>query len=133
MPIFNGDTITVQIMRANIISIGAAITAHVEAAYGSDAEKNALCVPIPAPMHDTDWPRGLLADLHTGKRWAADKALRRWIGEHRLSSFGSKSPDHPEAEAIARRISEARPRAEENLTRIVAALGERTAPRTLAD
>jgi hypothetical protein len=120
-PIFAGDRITIQMVRAQLVSISAATVAHVEAAYTDEAEKNALCQPIPAASTDVDWARCMLADLHNSKRWAADKPLRRWVSEHRLSGFGAK-PNDPEAEAIGRRIRDARPRAEANLTRLLAEL-----------
>jgi hypothetical protein len=119
--VFDGDTITLQLVRAQLVSISAATIAHVEAAYETEAEKNDLCRPIPPAVTDTDWARVTLADLRTAKRWSQDKALRRWVGEHRLSGFGSRRPTDPEAEAINRRIREARPRAEDNLARLLAA------------
>ena len=126
-PVFEGDTITLQLVRAQLVSISAATIAHVEATYENDAEKNDLCRPIPPAVTDTDWARVTLADLRTAKRWSQDKPLRRWVSEHRLSGFGSR-PTDPEAEAINRRIREARPLAEENLERLLAAahLGEKS-------
>ncbi len=118
-PIFDGDAITLQMVRAQLISISAATIAHVEAAYESDREKNDLCRPIPAANTDADWARTTLADLRTAKRWSQDRALRRWVGEHRLSGFGAR-PNDAEAADIQRRIRDARPRAEENLERLLA-------------
>ena len=121
-PIFAGDTITVQLVRAQLVSISVATIAHVEANYGSDEEKNDLCRPIPPAFSDIDWLRTTLADLRAAKRWSMDKPLRKWIAAHRLSGFGSRGVAHPEAESINARIRDARPRAEENLARLVAAL-----------
>jgi hypothetical protein len=118
-PVFDGDRITIQMVRAQLISISAATVAHVEAAYGDDAAKNALCQPIPAAATDTDWLTTTLADLRAAKAWAGDKELRRWVGAHRLSGFGSRGKDDPEAVSIARRLLEARPRAEANLMRLL--------------
>jgi hypothetical protein len=75
---------------------------------------------------DLDWLRLILADLRSGRRWGADKALRRWVSEHRLSGSGAGFADAgahgPEAERIRERLREARPRAEVNLARLVAEL-----------
>jgi hypothetical protein len=119
--IFDGERITIQMVRAQLISISAATVAHVEAAYGDDAAKNALCQPIPAAASDTDWLTTTLADLRAAKTWASDKPLRRWVSEHRLSGFGSRGKDDPEAVSIGRRLLEARPRAEANLVRLLEA------------
>jgi hypothetical protein len=123
-PIFAGDTITIQLVRAQLVSISVATIAHVEANYGSDEEKNDLCRPIPPAFSDVDWLRTTLADLHTAKRWSTDKPLRKWIANHRLSGFGSRGLGHPEAEGINARIRGGRPRAEANLTRLLAALDD---------
>jgi len=55
----------------------------------------------------------------------ADKELRRWIDQHRLSGTGF--PDtgvrsSPEGVRILERLREARPRAVANLTRLIAEL-----------
>jgi hypothetical protein len=123
-PIFAGDAITIQLVRAQLVSISAAAIAHVEANYGSDEEKNDLCRPIPPAFSDIDWLRTTLADLHTAKRWSADKPLRKWIASHRLSGFGSRGVGLPDADSINARIRDARPRAEANLTRLLAALDD---------
>ena len=74
-----------------------------------------------------DWLRLTLADLRSGRRWGADKALRRWVSEHRLSGAGAGAQDAsahgPEADRIRERLREARPKAEATLARMVAELG----------
>lgn len=122
-PVFEGDRITVQMVRAQLMSISAATIAHVEAAYEDEAQKNALCQPIPPASSELDWLRTTLADLRAAKSWAEDKPLRKWVGAHRLSGFGLKGKDDPEAPSIHRRILEARPRAEANLERLLAEAG----------
>jgi hypothetical protein len=110
------------------MSFSAAVIGHVEAAYNDDAIKNHLCVPIPTPDVTADWPRDMLADLRTGRRWASDKALRPWIAEHRLTGAGfatTGAAPGPEAAQIRERLQEARPRAEANLRRLVDGLDQR--------
>jgi hypothetical protein len=126
VPVFNGDRITIQMVRAGLICFSSAFIAHIEAAYGDEAEKNDLCLPMQVGSSDLDWLRLTLADLRSGRRWGANKALRRWMSEHRLSGSGAGSADEgahgPEAERIRERLREGRPRAEVNLARIVAEL-----------
>jgi hypothetical protein len=126
VPVFNGDRITIQMVRAGLICFSSAFIAHIEAAYDDEAEKNDLCLPMLVASSDLDWLRLTLADLRSGRRWGANKALRRWMSEHRLSGSGAGSADAGahglEAERIRERLREARPRAEVNLARIVAEL-----------
>lgn len=119
-PVFDGPLITPQIVRAQLVSLSAAAIAHVEAAYATDTEKNALCAPIPAALTDTDWASGTLADLRATERWGRDRNMRQWSAAHRLTGFGTRLPDDPEAQAIRRRIKDARPQAMANLERLLA-------------
>jgi len=128
VPIFAGDRITLQMVRAGRVSLSAAVIGHIEASYSSDGIKNDLCIPIPAPDVTDDWPRDMLTDFRIAQRWAADKALRTWVANHRLSGAGfgtTGSSPSPEAARIRARIKEARPRAEANLERLVADLDRR--------
>lgn len=124
VPVFDGDRITVQIVRANVVSFSAAFVAHIEAVCASEAEKNDLCVPIPAADRCADWPRMMAADLRNARRWSQDKALRRWIADHRLSgNFGATEPRSEAAQRIIARIAAARGPAEANLARLASELG----------
>jgi hypothetical protein len=128
VPVFDGDRITLQLVRAGRVSLSAAVIAHVEAGYGDDAVRNELCSPIPTPDVTADWPRDVLADLRVAQRWAADKALRQWIAEHRLTGAGFATTGEgrsPEAARAAARLKDARPKAEVNLARLVAELDGR--------
>jgi hypothetical protein len=120
VPVFDGKLITPQIVRAQLVSLSAAAIAHVEAAYDTDEQKNALCRPIPAALTDTDWALGALADLRATERWGSDRHMRQWSAAHRLTGFGARLPDDAQAQAIRVRIKEARPRAMANLERLLA-------------
>jgi hypothetical protein len=127
VPVFNGNRITLQMVRPGLFSFSAAFIAHIEGAYDDEAEKNELCLPMQVQRSDLDWLHLTLADLRRGRRWGANKALRRWVSEHSLSGSGAGSADAsahgPEAERIRERLREARPKAEANLARLVAELG----------
>ena len=125
VPVFNGDQITLQMLRIGRYSFSAAFIAHVEAVYDDDAIKNDLCAPISTPDVAADWLRNMLSDLRNAKRWAAEKALRTWIAEHRLSGAGfpdTGAASSPEGIRILERLREARPRAAAGLARLVAEL-----------
>jgi hypothetical protein len=125
VPVFNGDQITLQILRTGRYSFSAAFIAHAEAVYDDDAIKNDLCAPISAPDIAADLLRDMLSDLRNGRRWATEKALRPWIAEHRLSGAGfpdTGAASGPEGIRILERLREARPRAAASLARLVAEL-----------
>jgi hypothetical protein len=125
VPVFNADNITLQIVRFGGLCFSAAFIAHVEAGYADDAIKNDLCAPISTPDVAADWLRDMISDLRNGQRWAAEKALRPWVAEHRLSGAGfpdTGTASSPEGISILQRLRIARPRAAANLARLVAEL-----------
>jgi hypothetical protein len=123
-PVFDGDRIAVQMIRAGLICFSSALIAHIEVTHDDEAGKNELCLPMQVGSSHLDWLRLTLADLQSGRRWGADKALRRWISEHRLSGAGAGAPDAsahgPAADRIRERLRDARPKAEANLARLMA-------------
>jgi hypothetical protein len=130
VPVFDGDRITVQLVRAGLTCLSAAFVAHVEAAYSNEAEKNELCAPVLLPSTETDWVRWALGDLRNARRWGADKALRRWVEQHPLSGAAvgggtSESMQGPEADRIRAGLREIRPKAEANLARLLTELSTR--------
>jgi hypothetical protein len=125
VPVFNGDRITPQMVRPGRFSFSAAFIAHVEAVYDDDAIKNEICAPIATPDVAADRLRNVLSDLRNGQRWAAEKALGPWIADHRLSGAGfpdTGAASSPEGKRILERLRETRPRAAENLERLVSEL-----------
>ena len=124
VPVFDGDRITIQLVRAGLTCLSAAFVAHVEATYRDQAEKNELCTPIALPSTDVDWLRWTLGDLRNARRWGADKELRRWVQEHRLSGAGVGGSDDSargaDADRIRAALREVRPKAEAGLARLLA-------------
>ncbi len=125
VPVFDGDQHHASRVRPGRLSFSAAFIAHVEAIYDDDAIKNDLCEPISSPDVAADWLRNMLSDLRNGRRWSAEKALGRWIAEHRLSGAGfpdTGAASTPEGIRILERLRKARPRAAANLARLIAEL-----------
>lgn len=85
VPVFDGDRITLQSVRGCQQVFSSAFIAHVEAAYGDDAARNALCEPIPHPDAPIDWLRILLADNRAQVRWLQDPELVKWLQSARLN------------------------------------------------
>ena len=87
-PIFEPGRITPQLVRAPLVSFSAAVCAYVEAHYGSDAEKNALCQPVPFPRKLAGYITATLVSQANQQRWNEDKTLRNWMRQTRLDGFG---------------------------------------------
>lgn len=103
-PVFDGSTIILQAVRSCQQVFSAALIAHIELAYTTDAEKNQLAVPVPHPDTDIDYLRGTLADIAGDLRWGQDEVLSDWLSESRLNLYGRMGvpfPEEPEALAAA--------------------------------
>jgi hypothetical protein len=126
VPVFDGDRITLQKLRSGYICLSAAFTAHVEAAYEDEGQKNALCTGMIAASQAEDWLRVMLADLEARRRWDQHPELLAWVGAHRLSGrvdeAAEPAPSADETAALRARINDLRPGAETNLARLVAGL-----------
>ena len=89
--VFDGDLITLQMIRTCQPCFSAALIGHVEVAYADAAEKNRFCTPIPSPSRDVDWLRLQLINLANQQAWSRDPALRTWIAACRLD-FNRANP-----------------------------------------
>jgi hypothetical protein len=87
-PIFEPGRITPQLVRAPLVTFSAAVCAYVEAHYGSDDEKNALCAPVPFPHTLAGFLSTTLVGQANQLRWNQDKTLRDWMRQTRLDGFG---------------------------------------------
>ncbi len=97
-PIFNGGTVMPQVVRACTSTFSAALVAHVEVAFGSDAEKNAMCAPVPLPEHPVDWLRMAVVAMANQQRWSHDPGVRAWLAASRLDHMASDGSTADEAE-----------------------------------
>lgn len=96
VPVFDGDRITLQSVRGCQQVFSSAFIAHVEAAYGEDDARNALCEPIPHPDAPVDWLRIFLSDNHALIRWAQDPELMEWLRTSRLNVLRDLFPHMPD-------------------------------------
>jgi hypothetical protein len=88
LPIFEEQKITLQLVRAPLVTFSAAMIAYVEAHYADDAQKNELCGNVPFPKEIVGFVESTLANMRNQMRWGQDKALRKWMHESRLDGFG---------------------------------------------
>lgn len=118
-PVFQGDLIVPQLVRAPQPSFSAALIAYVEAHYPDDAAKNALCRPVPFPNDLADYPMTNVVNLMNQGAWMQDAALSAWIRGSRLDGFGkvaaALAPDDDARRAVLQRMREAAPAAVRNL------------------
>ena len=122
-PIFAGDRITVQMVRACQPTFSAALIAYVEAHHENEALKNTLCGVIQGPDRDIDWPRMRLADTMNAFQWSQDAGLTDWLSRCRLNVgralLGPSDALSPEQAAVRQRLRDAVPAAVENLQRLL--------------
>jgi hypothetical protein len=122
-PIFTPGRILVQLVEMGNLCLSAAIIAYVEVHYGTDEEKNDLCLPLPLCDRHGTLAANYLYGARNRNRWAQDEKLRLWIKQNRLSGFGShkgtKNNPDPKHAAIIDRIRKSAPLANQNLERLV--------------
>ena len=88
LPIFQGNKLTLQLVRMPLATFSAALVAYVEAHNDDDAAKNKLCTPVPFPDDLNSYPRSTMVTMMNQFAWSQDKALRTWIHNSRLDGFG---------------------------------------------
>jgi NAD(P)-binding Rossmann-like domain len=88
VPIFQGDTIIPQLVRAPQPAFSAALVAYVEAHYDDDAKKNELCATVPFPDGIELFPVTNIVNMMNQVRWSQEPKLRSWIRDSRLDGFG---------------------------------------------
>ena len=98
-PVFQGDRIHIQLLRAPLVALSAALTAYVEVHGGDEANKNKLCNPVPFPQNLAGYARATHASMMNQYHWSQDKALRQWIRNSRLDGFGKIIGDLDKADA----------------------------------
>ena len=90
-PIWDGDRITLQMVRTCQPTFSGALVAYVEARFQEEKEKNTLCAPVPSPYLDIDWLRMLAVTLRNRHAWSQHAEIERWLAKARLDSFWASS------------------------------------------
>lgn len=75
-PIFQGNRIVPQLVRAPQPAFSAALIAYVKAHYGNDATKNELCRTVPFPHELRQYLHCNMANVANQFRWGKDKTRR---------------------------------------------------------
>jgi hypothetical protein len=124
VPVFDDDRVTLQyLVWGGQPTLSAAITAYVETRVVDEAEKNALCRPLPMTGDADDIPAMLLADMESRSRWSKVSHLRDWLNRSRLNPMAavarSIDPGDPATTALLERRHAARGPARENLERLL--------------
>ncbi|HET9977008.1 MAG TPA: FAD/NAD(P)-binding protein [Burkholderiaceae bacterium] len=131
-PVFQGNTIVLQMVRLPQPAFSAALTAYVEAHYDGDEAKNRLCTPVPFPHTLAEYPRAVMVNMRNHHQWAQDKVLRQWIRDSRLDGFGRLvtgiDPADTDKLAIVARLKAQSSAALANLPRLIGLSGAAAQP-----
>ena len=84
-PVFEPNLITLQAVFAPLVTYSAAVIAYAEAHFDSDAEKNALCVPVPLADTPAEWLASTLGNMTNMFAWSQNKPLNKWTNRCRLN------------------------------------------------
>lgn len=87
VPVFHGESITLQAVRGCQQVFSAALIAHVEATYDHDSVRNELCTPVSHPNVAEDWLRITMEYNRNHLRWLADDDLMAWLESARLDQY----------------------------------------------
>ncbi len=110
-PVFEGERITLQMVRFPQIPFSAALCAFLEAELDSDEERNALAAPLPLPDTVSDYVRALMPDMMNRYACAKHPKVREWVSRSRLDGYSriaaAVSPDDDRRRAILDEVKSA--------------------------
>lgn len=126
-PVFEEGKILIQLLRAPLVTLSAAITAYVEAHGTDDPQKNQLCKPVPFPENLAGYVAATQASMVNQFLWSQDKSMRQWLRSTRLDGFGKMVAELDKADTerqaiLAKLHAHARP-AMANMAQLLAAVG----------
>ena len=123
VPVFEGERITLEVVRTCQPTFSAALIGHIEAGSKDEAEKNEICRPIPYPSSEIGWLRTTQRNLMNVVTWTRDPELGAWLQGSRLDVFsqtlGEGPPSADQLEILAK-IGEYTPAAITNLAKLLA-------------
>ena len=124
VPQFQGDRITLQMIRVPQPAFSAALTAFIEANFDDDETKNALGRPVPLPDDIKQYPAANLTNMMNQMAWMQNDKVREWVKGSRLDGFGkviaAVSPDDTEKMAVLNRFRGAAMAAAANIPKLMA-------------
>ncbi|MEO0998064.1 MAG: NAD(P)/FAD-dependent oxidoreductase, partial [Pseudomonadota bacterium] len=121
-PVFDGERITLQMIRFPQLPFSAALIAFLEATRDDDADKNRFAAALPLPDTIDDYLRAMLPDMMNRYHANRDADVRKWIGESRLEGYAKIARQINPADsaklAILNRIRESSKAAAANVQRL---------------
>ena len=106
-PVFQGERIVLQMVRACQPVFSAALIAHVEATYPApedEARRNELCTVVPMPAPGLKWLEMLAANMANQHKWTRDENIAKWIVASRLDRYAALSRSVGEDETDKREL-----------------------------
>lgn len=97
-PIFSGDVITPQTVRAYQPVFSAAMAAWVESNIEDETDKNGMMGVVPLPDDLDTFIRMTAANMMNQVLWGQNKKLRHWMRESRLDGFSKMVSEVQETE-----------------------------------
>lgn len=79
IPIWGGEAITIQPVRAGFPCLAAALIGYVEATREDDAEKNQVCRPSPLSDTPTDWALMQVLGGRASLAFTAEPDIKEWV------------------------------------------------------
>jgi len=111
VPIWSGNRINIEMIRTCQPTFSAAFIGFIEATFADQAQKNALCEPVPNPILDTDWLRMLAVSTKNRVAWRDHPIIEEWLVRSRLNTFFSAparvKPEETEKMAMLKRFQAA--------------------------
>ena len=83
VPVFQGDTITLQSLLMCQQVFSASVIAHVENRFSDDEQKNNLCMPVPHPEQVEDYVAAMAGTIVNTLKW--ERKIGFWLLRSRLS------------------------------------------------
>ena len=85
LPVFDGSTINLFLVRTCQPTFSAAVIAYVESHFSEQAQQNAVCAVVPPPEYPVDWLRMWLVTLSNSGHWAQHPGMQEWLAQCRLN------------------------------------------------
>lgn len=104
VPIFQDETVTLQIARTCQPAFSAAMIGLIETLALSDAQKNELCRPLPLPDTPDDYFSVALTNMMNQYVWSRTPEIRDWMMGSRLDGFTQRIAQVTEEDARAHAI-----------------------------